>query len=373
MHMGILLERFTWKVDVQKYLKDLLEDRGARALRDYHARRKPRPCGITVHPATGCPYRCVYCYVADMGFREFKPYPLTGLEIALALASNPYIAPGPVGSLAAFGSVTEPLLKTIRGKTLEYMECIAKTIKLSCQISTKEYITRKFASAIRRLDNGLSILVTIVSIDRYIDLEPLAPNPKLRLESISNFSSEGLHTVLFLRPAIPGISDREAYDIISTALDHGARGVIVGSLRVTSSIMDKLRVVGVDIEFNRSRLRDGIQITVSRDTKNRIVKIAREAGATVYPSACSANVEAHGEACIICPYGPCGSLDRIPEISESDIVELLESIMLKTRYLEVGERGIVIGFDKEARIPDWVKYFIEAVSRRMVYIRRVSS
>ncbi|MCX8162044.1 MAG: radical SAM protein [Candidatus Bathyarchaeota archaeon] len=366
-----MLERFRRKIEVQRYLKDTLEGDYQDALDDYHAKRRPRPCGITIHPATGCPYRCVYCYVPDIGFTDFKPYPLTGLKLALALASNPYVAPGPSGSLAAFGSVTEPLLEPIRDRTLEYLDRITRFLDLSCQISTKEYVSRELALELKVIEPKLSVLVTIVTIDRYPQFEPLAPPPHLRFESIKNLSSEGLHTTLFLRPAIPAISDREAYRIISAALDHGARGVIVGSLRVTSGIIGRLRTVGVNIQVDHSRLRKNVQLPTGADTKNRIVKIARELDARIYPSACSANVDAHGEACMVCSYGPCGNLNRIPDLNEASIDEFLDAIGLNGRYLEVGDHSIVLSFHRDVEVSSWIKYFIEAIARRRVFIRRI--
>jgi len=369
--VNILLERFERKVKVQRYLKDALEGDYSDALNDYHARRRPRPCGITIHPATGCLYKCLYCYVPDMGFKNFKPYPLTGLKLALALVSNPYIAPGPNGSFAAFGSVTEPLLKPIRGKTLEYLDNIARFLSLSCQISTKEYVSRELALELKKVERGLSILVTIVTIDRSDQLEPAAPSPFQRFESISNLSSEGLHTVLFLRPAIPGVSEREAHRIVSTALDRGAKGVIIGSLRVTSGIADRLKIAGVSIHVDRSRLRKRSQTPVGIDVKNRIMKIARELNARIYPSACSANVDAHGEACTACSYGPCGDLDRMPDVDCSDVDEFLEEIGFNGRCLNVDDRNIVLGVSRGKEMLDWIRYFIEATTRRRVSIHRV--
>lgn len=369
--MNILLERFERKVEIQRYLKDILEEDYSDALNDYHARRKPRPCGITIHPATGCLYRCVYCYVPDMGFKNFKPYHLTGLKLALALASNPCIAPGPNGSLAAFGSVTEPLLKPIREKTLEYLDYITRFLSLSCQISTKEYVSRELALELKRTERGLSVLVTIVTIERSNQLEPVAPPPFQRFESIGNLSSEGLHTVLFLRPAIPGVSDREAYRIISMALDRGARGVIVGSLRVTSSIVDRLKIAGVNVYVDRIRLRKHPQTTIGIDVKNRIVRIARELDARIYPSACSANVDAHSEACIACSYGPCGDPNKIPDVDYSDVDEFLVGIGFDARCLGVDDRSIVLSVSRGAETLGWIRYFMEATARRRVSIHRI--
>ncbi len=34
-----------------------------RAALDHHARRRPIPCGMTIHTGVGCSYGCVYCYL----------------------------------------------------------------------------------------------------------------------------------------------------------------------------------------------------------------------------------------------------------------------------------------------------------------------
>ena len=69
---------------------------------------------------------CAYCYIYDMGFPgSAKPYKLSPLQLAYAVATNPHVAVGPWGTLVATGSVTEPFLPQTRELALGYMKAIA--------------------------------------------------------------------------------------------------------------------------------------------------------------------------------------------------------------------------------------------------------
>lgn len=273
------------------------------AIRDHHARRKPRPCGMTIHTGIGCSLRCTYCYIEDMGFNWIvKPYPLTGLQLVYALLYNPYFVPGEYGTLIAIGSVTEPFLGVTREKTFEYIEAIATYLKNPIQFSTKMYLTRRDAYRLKQLDPGISPLITIVTIKYKDKLEPLAPPPEKRFETIKNLRSTGLKPILFLRPIIPGIIEEEYVEILEKARDSGAVGVVVGSLRVTNRILDRLRKAGLDIGEIIRRLprkpRGREQVPIStRDLKEEIIRYARKIGLIAFPEACMANIYTHGRIC----------------------------------------------------------------------------
>jgi|GEM_PF-6610422 len=53
----------------QRAIKTLEEKLGEgerrEAEQDHHAKRLPRPCGITVHTGVGCSLACAYCYIYD--------------------------------------------------------------------------------------------------------------------------------------------------------------------------------------------------------------------------------------------------------------------------------------------------------------------
>jgi len=67
--LGWLARLWDRKVVVARRLEALIGAEAAgRARRDHHARRPPRPCGMTIHTGIGCSMGCIYCYVPDMGF-----------------------------------------------------------------------------------------------------------------------------------------------------------------------------------------------------------------------------------------------------------------------------------------------------------------
>lgn len=277
------------------------------AERDYHAKRPPRPCGLTVHTAIGCVFECRYCYIYDMGFKPtVEPYPLSGLQLVYALLSNKYFIPGLRGTYLAFGSVTEPFHPVVKDRTFEYIENVYRYLGNPVQFSTKLYISRVDASKLAEISKGrVSPLVTIVTIEASKQLEPRAPSPEKRLETIKNLREAGLKPFLFLRPIIPGVTDKEYSKIVDMAVEHGAVGVVAGTLRVTRNILERLREAGIDISEIKNRLRTPfdkmkphVQYDIeTSDIKTKIANYARKKGLIFFPSACMANLYTHGIVC----------------------------------------------------------------------------
>lgn len=373
-----LIEKVEEKRKVLRKLEEVLsEAQVSRARRDHHARRAPRPCGMTIHSGTGCSYGCAYCYVPYMGF-SMRPagYPLEPLEIVYALAANPYVAPGPVGTLAAYGSVTEPFLPGIAERTLGYLAAVWSFLKLPSQVSTKSVLTREQIKRLRLAEERVSVLVTVVTLRNCKLLEPGAPPPEERFATIGNMAREGLHVVLFLRPIIPGVTDREIEDIVRRAAEHGALGVVPGALRVTPGILTRLRSAGFDVREILRRLQAPLsgretQVPVRLgDLKRKVLEAARQYGIRAYPSACAANVEAHGQACYSCDYGPCGDLRRLPKVSSADVEEFLDHLGVSS-FAEVGDHEVVIEVKGDTRAGRTVKHaaqLIRDVTRRRVRV-----
>ncbi len=281
----------------------LTKEEKEEALRDHHARRPSRPCGMTIHTGIGCTLRCTYCYIEDMGFPwRVKPYPLNGRQLVYALLKNPSFIPGRNGTLIAIGSVTEPFLPETRGKTIEYIENIAEYLGNPIQFSTKMPLTRSDAERIARADPGISPLITIITIEHHRNLEPYAPPPELRFKTMTILADQGLKPILFYRPIIPGVAEKEYQYILEEAKQHGAVGVVAGTLRVTPRILEKLRKNGILVEEIIKRLprrpRPREQVPVyTRDIKEKILGYARKIGLIAFPEACMANLYTHGYTC----------------------------------------------------------------------------
>ncbi|MEM1773203.1 MAG: radical SAM protein [Desulfurococcaceae archaeon] len=327
-------------------LKPLLSEHDAEeASRDHHAKRPPRPCGITIHPGIGCVFECSYCYIYDMGFNtSIKPYPLTGLQLTYALLLNKYFIPGSRGTYLAIGSITEPFHPLLKEKTLEYIDHIYRYLGNPTQFSTKLHIERSLAWKLAEISKGkISPLITIVTLKMHSMLEPRAPSPEKRFESMRNLKESGLKPFLFLRPIIPGLTEREYKEILELSAENGVVGVVAGSLRVTKTVLHRLRESGIELNYVLRRLstpvdkmKSGVQYNVyTSDIKNEIAKYARKLGLIFYPSACMANLHTHGLSCWKMRILSKQSTNDLPEPEHWEIqgvVEKLGGKLLKTEF-----------------------------------------
>jgi len=338
MFLGMvdLIEEFERKIEIRSKLGKMLGADAEIAERDGHAHRIPRPCGLTIHTGLGCKFGCIYCYIYDMGFTfKPKPYHLTGLQLAYAVASNPSVALGSNGTPMAFGSITEPFMNETAGKAVEYMEIISSYLGNPIQFSTKARLSWDLCSNISSIRNGVSALITVVTLKAHRILEPGAPSPDERFESMRNLSRMGVHTVLFMRPILPKLTDLEAEEILSRALDAEAKGVIIGSMRVTQGIIDRLRRVkyqGIDEILRRvpRELKPKRQVSLKmNDLKKTIHRLADRLDMRVYPSACAANIDAHGLSCNACRFGPCGDPKELPSFELRDVSNLANHYNIK--------------------------------------------
>ncbi len=309
------LKALTAKEEATAMLREAIGGGVRRASRDPHSRRAPRACGITVHPGWGCRLGCLYCYVPDMGFPPgVRPYPLSGWELAYALATNPYVVPG--RTLAAVGSVTEPLLPELAGRTVEYVRAIRRWLELPTQLSTKLVPGSGLVKTLSDADPCLSVLVSAATISRAADLEPRAPNPLARISGWGRVLRDvgRLRADLFLRPLIPGITAcDDIRNLLHACAKAGFAGVVTGSLRITSGVLRRLATAGVDVNelLRRAGLkappRGRVQTPVNvRDLKEVVAAVAKALGIQYLPSACAANVVSHGMTCWLCRWGPCG-------------------------------------------------------------------
>jgi len=299
-----LIYELRLKEELRRKIEDILSrESREKALNDHHSRRKPRPCGFTIHTGIGCSLQCTYCYIGDMGFSwSIREYPLNGVELVYALLNNPYFVPGENGSLIAIGSVTEPFHGVTRTRTLEYIESISKYLGNPIQFSTKMYLTRKDALFLRKTDPGISPLITIVTIKYAERLEPYAPPPSKRFKTIKNLREAGLKPILFLRPIIPGLIEDEYIELIDQAVDHGAHGLVAGSLRITRSIIERFKSKRLPVREILERApcipkgREQVSIDTG-DLKREIARYAMRKGLLFFPEACMANLYTHGRIC----------------------------------------------------------------------------
>ena len=375
------------KADLLARLEAIVGPEGAeKARRNPHARRRPRPCGLTVHPGVGCSNACLYCYVGDLlgtGPMEPRPVGLSGPEMALSLASNPHFVPGRMGTFLAMGAICDPFHPRLVAKTLDIMASCARFLGNPVQFSTKMVLD---AELVRQLPRGapISPLVTIVTLERAKELEPRAPSPDERLKTILELRRAGFKPVLFLRPLMPGLVEHEADDIISEARAAGAVGVVAGALRVNRPIVERLKRIGLHEpilkRLRRSPPERKLVPVPSADLKELVLKAAEEKGLIPFKAACCANAFVAGVPCAglcwlrgFCSSCPNGCPAKVPEAPEEDVEEALRTVFgLRARRVLVGPTRITIrlarpvapGVDLTA-----VRMALEVATRRLIDLR----
>ncbi|KSW12251.1 DNA photolyase [Pyrodictium occultum] len=340
------------------------------ARRDHHARRRPIPCGMTIHTGVGCNFGCLYCYVPDMGFPlKPRPYPLSGLQLVYALLNNPYFVPGPRGTLLAFGSVTEPFMPETVDRALEYLEETWRHLRNPQQISTKSVLDgERLERFVKSSDPRINVLITITTLRYAHMLEPGAPSPDERLRFAAELARRGVSVTLFLRPIVPGVTDRELEDIIRRAREAGIRTMVPGSLRVTPGILRRLGASGiVDIKVIEERLprnprgsRDQVTLRES-DLKELAARIAARYGLRVLPSSCSANIVSHGLGCWACKWGPCGHAPPRPQ--EGEVAEAAEVLGCRRARASVKGNTIYLVCNGDRRLADIARVWIETITK----------
>jgi len=315
--------------------------------RNEHAKRPPIFCGMTIHPGYGCSLGCLYCYVFDMGIKEVKVGELSGEELVLALSVNPYFLPKE--TLIAVGSITEPFLKELEEKTYEYIEAISNYLKNPIQISTKK--CPNFPERLKEADKDISFLMSFSSF--YGELEPKSPTSN-RIECLKMLKTLGINTYAFIRPIVPGITEKNIYELLLEFKVANVEGIVLGSLRITPRILETLsRFVNKEEILKRVTRKfrgknDQVPIK-TEDIKAEIRRIAAKIGLRVFPSACAANVDSHNMGCNLCKNGPCG-IFRLKD--EESIYEFFESRKSSVEIIDFSKNNIVITTNKKLKKED---------------------
>ena len=367
LHVSVFKE-YEKKLMAIEYLENMLsENELVKAREDAHAKRIPRPCGLTIHTGIGCDYACSYCYIPDMGFPfKAEPYPLSGKQLAYAVAVNPSVSIGTYGTFLAFGSVTEPFLENTFEKTVQYIGNIVKYLKNPIQISTKSYISLDDALKLRKVSNGkLSFLITIITLRRYKLLEPKAPSPELRFETLYNLRKAGFRPVLFLRPIMPGINDNEIEDIFAKAETYEVERVLIGSFRVTNRILMKLSALHLDTSEIISRLRRKpvgnrqVPIVIA-DIKKKVVKLAGKYNIKVYFQACQVCSEDYNVPCWLpctVKYGCSHGVEVVFDVDE--VREFLTTLGFKVHKIASSTYTMVVHGNVSKHIASFLRWVIK--------------
>jgi DNA repair photolyase len=205
----------------------------------------------SVNPYEGCSFNCIYCYIRGSKYGENMAKTLSAKANLPELLENQLSrrAKKREYGIIILSSSTDPYMP-IEEKlelTRKSLEIILK-YRFPVHILTKSSLVLRDMDLLKEIDksavlpadlkpklnHGAIISFSISTLDEKLAriLEPGAPPPRERLETVKKCREEGLFTGVCYIPVLPFLSDtEEQLDVmIRTAKEYGADYVFVGTL-----------------------------------------------------------------------------------------------------------------------------------------------
>jgi len=190
------------------------------ATRSVLNRCKPTmPFRWTINPYRGCEFGCKYCYARythefmERDAAEFEDRIYAKGNVAEILKRElPRIAKR---DAIAIGTATDPYQPAERRflRTRSILEVFARERGWHLSITTKSDLIQRDIPLLVEIAraNVLDVNITITTLRTNLArlLEPRAPRPDLRLETVSRLTAAGIVVGVFPNPILPLITDRE--------------------------------------------------------------------------------------------------------------------------------------------------------------------
>lgn len=179
------------------------------------------PFDWTINPYRGCEFGCKYCYARfTHEFMELRDTEQFEREIfAKRFNSDSFrreLTRIPAGDGICLGTATDPYQPAERKfeVTRKILSVFAGERGRTLSITTKSDLFARDIDLLETISkrNVLHVFVTVTTTDERLarQLEPYAPRPSLRLESIHKVACKGIRVVVLCSPVMPLINDSRA-------------------------------------------------------------------------------------------------------------------------------------------------------------------
>jgi len=206
----------------------------------------------SINPYRGCEHGCVYCFArpthAYMGLSPGLDFEtkLFVKEGTAQVMERELARPDYQPKLIAIGTNTDPYQPIEKRHRLmrSILEVLARA-NHPVGIVTKSALVQRDIDILQPMAaKGLvKVAISITTLDPVLarKLEPRAPTPARRLETIRVLAAAGIPVSVMVAPIIPAINDAEIETILTRAHAYGAESAGYVLLRLTGEVKDLFR------------------------------------------------------------------------------------------------------------------------------------
>lgn len=206
----------------------------------------------SINPYRGCEHGCIYCFARPThAYLGLSP----GLDFETRLIARPGIgavldrelrrkgyAPAPIG----IGTNTDPYQPCERDHRVmrEVLEVLA-AFRHPVGITTKGTLVERDLDLLAPMAAqglvGVGLSLTTLDPGLSRRMEPRAPLPARRLETIRRLTAAGVPVRAMIAPVVPGLTDHELETLMEAARDAGARNASYIALRLPLEVAGLFR------------------------------------------------------------------------------------------------------------------------------------
>jgi len=207
------------------------------------------PFRFSVNPYRGCAHGCAYCYARPsheylgLGSGTDFERKIVVKHRAAELLRSAFDRPSWEGDCIIFSGNTD-CYQPLEAEAELTRQCLAVCAEYHnpAHIITKSSLIERDIDLLQKLHGvaGVSVSISVTFWDAAIArvIEPYAPTPTRRIESVRRLSAAGIPVGVNVAPLIPGLSDRDLVPILEAAREAGAASASTQLLRLPGSVAE---------------------------------------------------------------------------------------------------------------------------------------